>query len=242
MADAQTIAHSGAVMLDIHVHLRQGDFHLHAKLCSDALVTGLFGPSGAGKSTLLGIIAGLAKPEQGFIIVDGARLFCSTNRINLPPHRRRIGFVFQDAQLFPHLSVRNNLLYGYRLLKPADRQLHFDAVVELLEIGPLLAQPPHHLSGGEKQRVGLGRALLTSPRLLLLDEPLAALDERLKQQILPFLLRTRDELHLPMLYVSHSLAEINYLTNCVAVIKNGKIYTEAEAKAGAITYSSYNSI
>jgi molybdate transport system ATP-binding protein len=206
-------------MLDIHVILERSKFQLEANLHSEALVTGLFGPSGAGKSSLLHVIAGLVTPRQGRIAVDGELLYCSESRINLPPHQRRVGLVFQDAQLFPHLSVRNNLLYGYRRLKVAQRHIQPDTVVQLLEIGHLLDKKPDQLSGGEKQRVGLGRALLSSPRLLLLDEPLASLDERLKHQILPFLLRTRDELRMPMLYVSHSLAEINYLTEHVVCIE-----------------------
>jgi len=210
-------------MLDIHITLVRGDFTLTAKLHSTALVTGLFGPSGVGKSSLLQGIAGLVKPRQGHIAIAGDTLFCSAQGINLPPHRRRIGFVFQDALLFPHLTVRNNLLYGYRQLSATERRLSLDAVVAILEIGALLDKSPQHLSGGEKQRVGLGRALLSSPRLLLLDEPLASLDERLKQQILPFLLRVRDELQIPMLYVSHALPEIRYLTEHIVGIQPGFI-------------------
>jgi len=208
-------------VLDIQVSLQQGNFHLDTKLHSEVLVTGLFGPSGAGKSSLLQVIAGLVTPEQGRIVVDGELLYCSTRHINVPPHKRRIGLVFQDDQLFPHLSVRNNLLYGFRRLKVGQQKIHLDTVVDLLEIAHLLDKKPNLLSGGEKQRVGLGRALLSSPRLLLLDEPLASLDQRLKQQILPFLLRTRDELCLPMLYVSHSLEEIHYLTEHVVYIERG---------------------
>lgn len=212
-------------MLDVNIQLTQGAFHLHAQFHSQHLVTGLFGPSGAGKSSVLNVIAGLLTPRQGHIIVDGETVFSSSQRINIPTHQRRIGLVFQDARLFPHLSVRHNLLYGYQLLKPHQRQIHLDTVVDLLQIGHLLQQSVQKLSGGEKQRVGLGRALLTSPRLLLLDEPLAALDERLKQQILPFLLKTRDELRLPMLYVSHALAEIEYLTDTVVMLEQGKMLT-----------------
>jgi len=210
-------------MLDINITLVRGDFTLTAKLHSTALVTGLFGPSGVGKSSLLQGIAGLVKPRQGYMAIAGDTLYCSAKGINLPPHRRRIGFVFQDALLFPHLTVRNNLLYGYRQLSARERRLSLEAVVAILEIGSLLDKSPQHLSGGEKQRVGLGRALLSSPRLLLLDEPLASLDERLKQQILPFLLRIRDELQMPMLYVSHALPEIRYLTEHIVGIRSGFI-------------------
>lgn len=210
-------------MLDVNIQFVRDKFQLDAKFSSDALVTGLFGPSGAGKSSLLHLIAGLWTPRQGIISVAGDVLYCSDTGINMPAHQRRVGLVFQDAQLFPHLSVRNNLLYGYRLLTSVQRRIQMDTVVELLEVGSLLDKNPNTLSGGEKQRVGLGRTLLSSPRLLLLDEPLASLDERLKQQILPFLLRTRDELRLPMLYVSHSMTEINYLTNHVVSIDRNSV-------------------
>lgn len=216
-------------MLDINIRLARGDFTLTAHLKSTALVTGLYGPSGAGKSSLLQGIAGLVKPLQGRISIDGETLFCATSGINLPPHRRRIGFVFQDALLFPHLSVRNNLLYGFRQLPESNRLLKLDAVVSILELDSLLDKKPHILSGGEKQRVGLGRALLSNPRLLLLDEPLASLDERLKQQILPFLLRVRDDLKKPMLYVSHSLAEIQFLTDSIVHIESCHIDSDLSA-------------
>jgi molybdate transport system ATP-binding protein len=209
--------------LSIQFNLKQGDFQLTVNLHSMALVTGLFGPSGAGKSSLLRVVAGLVTPDQGRIAIDNRLLYCSSQRINLAVHQRRIGFVFQEPHLFPHLSVRANLLYGYRRLLPKQRHIHLDDVVPLLELAQLLDKKPHCLSGGEKQRVGLGRALLSNPQLLLLDEPLASLDERLKYQILPFLLKIRDELHLPMLYVSHSLAEINYLTEHIVSIERGCI-------------------
>jgi molybdate transport system ATP-binding protein len=210
-------------MLSVAIEFKRAGFELNANFTSEALVTGLFGASGAGKSTLLHLIAGLSSPSKGRIIIAGNTVYCSESRVNIPAHSRRIGLVFQDAQLFPHLSVQHNLLYGFNLLKPKQRRIQLNTVTELLEIGQLLSKKPQHLSGGEKQRVGLGRALLSSPQLLLLDEPLASLDERLKQQILPFLLRTRDELQLPMLYVSHSIAEINYLTNHVITISGGNI-------------------
>ncbi len=184
---------------------------------------GIYGPSGAGKSTLLAMIAGLIKPSEGFLILDGECLFDSKRAINLPIHRRRIGVVFQDSRLFPHLNVRDNLNYGFNLLPPQNRRLGFTQIVELLEIGHLLTQKPHQLSGGEKQRVALGRALLTSPRLLLLDEPLASLDARLKHQILPFLKRVKDEINIPMIYVSHAIDEILYLTSNIAMLDAGKI-------------------
>ncbi len=201
----------------------QGDFYLNIKCATDAPVTGVFGPSGAGKSTLLAMIAGLVKPDTGHLYLDGECLFDSERGINMPVHQRRIGFVFQDSRLFPHLNVENNLKYGFKLLPQRSQQLGFSKIVDLLEIGHLLAQKPHQLSGGEKQRVALGRALLISPRLLLLDEPLASLDVRLKQQILPFLRRVKNELNLPMLYVSHAIDEVLYLTSQVVIMEHGKL-------------------
>jgi molybdate transport system ATP-binding protein len=150
-------------------------------------------------------------------------LFDSKAGIHVPTHQRQIGVVFQDSRLFPHLNVRDNLNYGFNLLAAQDRRLGFNQIVELLEVGHLLKQKPHQLSGGEKQRVAFGRALLTSPRLLLLDEPLASLDTRLKNQILPFLLRVKEETKIPMLYVSHAIDEILYLTSQIAIIENGKL-------------------
>lgn len=210
-------------MIEIDVHLKRSDFVLDVDAILDAPVTGLFGPSGAGKSTLLGILAGLVRPDSGRFVIDGHCLFDSTRNINIPIYQRRIGLVFQDSQLFPHLSVRSNLAYGLNLLAAGDRRFSFDHIVELLEIGHLLQQYPRQLSGGEKQRVALGRALLTSPRLLLLDEPLASLDARLKSQILPFLRRVKEQIQIPMVYVSHSINEILHLTQAVAIIQGGKI-------------------
>ena len=210
-------------MLALDLELSQGSFALHGQLTLAQPVSGLFGPSGCGKSTLLRAIAGLTRPRAGYITLDGTHLFDTQRRIDLPPHRRRVGLVFQDSQLFPHLSVQHNLLYGFKLLPPAQRQFTPAQIIDLLDIGHLLHRKPRHLSGGERQRVALGRTLLASPRLLLLDEPLAALDEGRKQQILPFLRRVRDELRLPMLYVSHAINEILSLTPYLAVMENGRI-------------------
>ena len=184
---------------------------------------GLFGPSGAGKSTLLNMIAGLTVPDSGYLMVDGDILFDSEKRINVPAHQRRIAVVFQESRLFPHLDVAANLNYGLKLLKPAEQQFGYQQIVELLEIRHLLKQKPHQLSGGEKQRVAMGRALLSSPRLLLMDEPLASLDVRLKQQILPFLRRVKEETRIPMLYVSHAINEVLYLTSDLAIMDRGQL-------------------
>lgn len=213
-------------MLDIDLELKQGAFILQGQLTLEQPVSGLFGPSGCGKSTLLRAVAGLARPTGGHIRLDGVTLFDAERGIDLPAHRRQVGMVFQDSQLFPHLSVEHNLLYGFNLLPQAERQFTLAQVVELLDIGHLLRRRPRHLSGGERQRVALGRTLLASPRLLLLDEPLAALDEGRKQQILPFLRRVRDELRLPMLYVSHAINEILYLTPYLAVMEKGRVLAQ----------------
>ena len=221
-------------MIDIDFQRTQGTFNLQAKCIVDSPVVGLFGPSGAGKSTLLGMIAGLVKPNAGHLILDGECLFDIKRGIDIPLHQRRIGTVFQDSRLFPHLSVRDNLNYGFNLVPQKNRRLGFSQVVELLDIGQLLTQKPQQLSGGEKQRVTLGRALLTSPRLLLLDEPLASLDVRLKQQILPFLRRVKDEINIPMIYVSHAIDEILYLTSQLMIVDEGKLL--ANGKFNDIIY------
>lgn len=210
-------------MLTCDVRLQRDRFTLAAKIECDAGVTGLFGHSGSGKSTLLGVLAGLIRPQEGRIVLDGEVLFDRAQGICKPTHRRRIGLVFQDSQLFPQYSVRGNLEYGYERLAQGERRFHFEDVVELLALAPLLDAHPRNISGGEKQRVALGRSLLASPRLLLLDEPLASLDGRLKEQILPFLGRVKRELALPMIYVSHSLSEILYLTDRVAFMAGGRI-------------------
>lgn len=210
-------------MIDIDLQRIQGNFALHANCILTEQVVGLFGPSGAGKSTLLGMIAGLITPNNGHLILDGESLFDSDRSINVPLHQRHIGMVFQENRLFPHFNVRDNLNYGFNLIPLKNRRIGFTKIVELLEIGHLLTQKPHQLSGGEKQRVALGRALLISPRLLLLDEPLASLDVRLKHQILPFLKRVKDEIDIPMIYVSHAIDEILYLTSQIAMIDGGKI-------------------
>jgi len=209
-------------MLELDVQWRRGEFSLQVKAQTESRVTGVYGPSGAGKSTLLALVAGLQRPDAGRIVLDGNTLVDTQKKIFLPPEHRHIGMVFQDAQLFPHLSVENNLLYGFQRLPAADRHFTLPEIVELLDIGHLLARRPRLLSGGEKQRVALGRALLFSPRLLLLDEPLSSLDSVRKQQILPFLLRIRDELKMPMLYVSHMQEEIAYLTDTVWPISDGR--------------------
>jgi molybdate transport system ATP-binding protein len=186
-------------------------------------VTALFGASGSGKSTALRLVAGLERPERGLISLDGERLTDTEARLHRPPHRRRIGFVFQDALLLPHLSVRSNLGYGRFFTRRADRKLSFDAVVQVLGIGHLLDRGPATLSGGERQRVAIGRALLASPRLLLMDEPLASLDAARKRELLPFIERLRDEFAIPILYVSHAAEEVARLASRVVLIEAGRV-------------------
>lgn len=200
-------------------------FSLDAKLESpDSGVTAIFGPSGAGKTTLLKIVAGLLRPNFVRIEVGGTVLCDTQNGAWVPPNKRRIGYVFQDTRLFPHLTVKGNLQFGRRFNPPPDsKALSFDAVVSLLDLDKLLNRRTHHLSGGESQRVAIGRALLANPRLLLLDEPLAALDSARKAEILPYLEGLRHNLDLPILYVSHSLAEIRRLATWLAVLDKGTI-------------------
>lgn len=213
-------------MLDFAFTLRRGEFLLEAAARLGDGVTGIFGPSGSGKSTLLSLLSGLARPLQGRLQLDGDVLVDTARGVFVPAWRRHIGVVFQDGQLFPHLSVRRNLRYGHDRLAPGERRHGFDQVVELLEIGTLLERRPALLSGGERQRVALGRALLYSPRVLLLDEPLSSLDERLKRQILPFLRRIKHETRVPMLYVSHARSEIDYLADHVLGMHDGKLAPE----------------
>jgi molybdate transport system ATP-binding protein len=198
--------------------LRQGTFTLEIQVNLEQRVTALFGPSGAGKTTVLDAIAGLRSPGAGSIAVEGRTLF-DGGRINLPPHHRHIGYVAQDVALFPHMSVRRNVLYGRR----AGQKLSLDTVAGMLEIGTLLERRVPQLSGGEKQRVALARALMSAPELLLLDEPLAAVDVERRRRILPYLERVRDQLRVPILYVTHDPGEVRQLANEVVVLENGRV-------------------
>lgn len=211
-----------ALSVAVEKKLERG-FALAAEFTSAGRVTALFGRSGAGKTTLVNLIAGLLKPDAGRIALDDVVLFDATEGVNLPAARRRIGYVFQEGRLFPHMSVRSNLLYG-RHLTPLDRQWgSLEQVVGLLGIGHLLKRRPAALSGGEKQRVAIGRALLASPRLLLMDEPLASLDQQRKEEILPYIERLRDEMHLPIVYVSHAIDEIARIADTIVVLGEGKV-------------------
>ncbi|MDR9764370.1 molybdenum ABC transporter ATP-binding protein [Rhizobium redzepovicii] len=202
---------------------RLGGFLLDAAFTSERGVTALFGRSGSGKTSMIRIIAGLARPDEGRVILDGEALTETATGTFVPKHRRRFGYVFQEARLFPHLSVRANLSYGRWFTAKTVGGENFDRIVDLLGIEPLLERSPEKLSGGEKQRVAIGRALLFAPRLLLMDEPLAALDEARKAEILPYLERLRDQTEIPIIYVSHSIAEVARLANQVIVLSDGKV-------------------
>ena len=210
-------------MLAVDVEKKLGDFTVAARFASAAGVTALFGPSGAGKTTIVNMIAGLLAPDRGRIALGDDVLFDSATRVNVPPQRRRIGYVFQEGRLFPHLSVRQNLDYGRRMNGlPRDRAA-MERIVAMLDIGDLLARRPGRLSGGERQRVAVGRALLMNPALLLLDEPLASLDAKRKREILPYLERLRDEAKVPMVYVSHQAAEARRIVNSVVKLEGGRV-------------------
>jgi molybdate transport system ATP-binding protein len=185
-------------------------------------VTAIFGHSGSGKTTLLRCLAGLARPKQGRLVVNGEVWLDTERGVFLPTHKRPLGYVFQEASLFPHLSVRKNLRYGLERVPAAQRRVDLAQAAELLGIGQLLERMPAGLSGGERQRVGIARALLTSPRLLLLDEPLASLDQKRKLEILPYLERLHDELDIPMLYVSHAPEEVARLADHLVLLEAGR--------------------
>ncbi|MFC0389601.1 molybdenum ABC transporter ATP-binding protein [Muricoccus vinaceus] len=214
-------------MLDVSVLHRfpgQGSFALEAAFSTPTPgVTAVFGPSGCGKSTLLSAIAGLLRPDGGRVALDGGVLLDTAARVFVPPERRRCGVVFQDARLFPHLSVETNLRYGARRAPGGAEGPGFEEVVSLLGIAPLLARRPGALSGGERQRVALGRALLCRPRLLLMDEPLAALDAPRRAEVLPFLARVRHRFRLPILYVTHALDEVDRLADHLVLMEAGRV-------------------
>ncbi|MDR6289234.1 molybdate transport system ATP-binding protein [Inquilinus ginsengisoli] len=209
--------------LEIEIQHRQGAFALDVSFRSEGRLTALFGRSGAGKTSVVNIIGGLVRPQHGRVVVEGRTLVDTERGVFLPKHRRRVGYVFQEGRLFPHLSVRQNLLYGRWFTPKPERYASFGQVVEMLGIGALLDRPPALLSGGEKQRVAIGRALLASPRLLLMDEPLAALDEERKTEILPYVERLRDETRIPIVYVSHALGEVARLATTLVVLADGRV-------------------
>jgi molybdate transport system ATP-binding protein len=207
--------------LAFDIRVEQGGFVLEVADRSRVEVLGLFGSSGAGKTTMLEALAGIRTPTRGEIVVGGTRMFSAARGIDVPPRHRRIGYVPQDALLFPHMSVRGNLLFGAKA-----SPLELNTLAEMLEIAPLLDRRVHGLSGGERQRIALGRALMTHPALLLMDEPLAAVDRARRERILPYLLRIRRELHVPLVYVTHDLQELEQIADRILVIADGRV-TEA---------------
>jgi molybdate transport system ATP-binding protein len=210
-------------VLSVDIEKQLGSVAIRAKFEVPDGVTALFGPSGSGKTSIVNMVAGLMTPDRGRIEVNGTLLFDSASRFSHPPHRRGIGYVFQDGRLFPHMTVARNLDYGrrmYRLPHDAEAQAR---IVELLDIARLLDRRPGNLSGGERQRVAIGRALLMQPRLLLLDEPLASLDAKRKREIFPYLLRLRDETAVPMIYVSHQPGEVRRIATTVVRIDDGNV-------------------
>ena len=209
-----------SLLVDI-VH-RAGGFELSVKLALEGPVTALHGASGAGKTTLLNILAGLIRPASGRVALDGEVWFDSAKGIFVAPHRRRVGYVFQESRLFPHLTVRQNLDYGRWFARRRGKLADFDEVVGLLGIEPLLARKPKNLSGGEAQRVAIGRALLAGPRLMLMDEPLASLDAARRADILPWIEKLRHRFAVPIVYVSHSLEELEQVASEIVTMENGR--------------------
>jgi molybdate transport system ATP-binding protein len=210
-------------MIEVAVAQRLGSFTLDAEFAADGRFVALFGPSGSGKTSLINVIAGLTRPGRGRVVIDGRALVDTARGVFLPAHKRRLGMVFQEGRLFPHLSVKQNLLYGAWFAGVRDTGASLARVAGLLGIEHLLSRHPDRLSGGEKQRVAIGRALLASPKLLLMDEPLASLDEPRKQEIMPYLERLRDEARIPIVYVSHSVAEVARLSDTLVVLMGGKV-------------------
>lgn len=216
-------------MLMVQLEKRLGEFSLDVSFASEARATALFGPSGAGKTSVINMIAGLLRPDCGRVELDGEVVFDSAVQIDVPAWRRRVGYVFQEGRLFPHITVRHNLEYGRWIGGRKSDPVAFNHVVELLDIGHLLDRRPGRLSGGERQRIAVGRALLMRPRLLLLDEPLASLDLARKRDILPYLERLRDEAEVPIIYVSHNATEVKRIASLVVWLDGGRV-----TKAGGI--------
>jgi molybdate transport system ATP-binding protein len=210
-------------MLKCDFQYQHADFSLNVELEMQQSLLGIVGVSGSGKSTLLKNIVGLLKPDQGYIQFNQHSLVDTRQNIHLPMHRRKIALIFQQALLFPHLNVKQNLCYAEKWLAPSERKFQFDDIVDLLDLNGLIQRKARQLSGGEAQRVSIGRALLSSPNLLLLDEPLTGLDVQLKQQILPFFKRMKDELNVPMIYVTHHLEELEYLEADTLQLNHGQL-------------------
>lgn len=228
------------VNLEVNLSKSLGSFQLDCAFTLSASRTGIFGPSGSGKSTLMNLLAGLTRGDEGFIRLNGQLLFDSTQKINVKPELRGIGVVFQHAHLFPHMSVRQNALYGYKRTRPENRQIDPEKLFELLGVDSLLQRDVCTLSGGERQRVALARTVLTCPRLILMDEPLNGLDETHKFQIIPYLNRVFSDFGIPLLFISHSILEMRMMTDMVLVIDGGKISEHIETESLART--SWNTV
>ncbi|MEO8487135.1 MAG: molybdenum ABC transporter ATP-binding protein [Betaproteobacteria bacterium] len=216
-------ADASPTRIDVALRRQLGAFRLDVAFAVPGGVTALFGPSGAGKTSIAHAIAGILAPSSGHVRIDGVTMFDGARGIDVPAHARGIGYVFQDARLFPHLTVERNLRFGLERSRGRPHYAAFAPVVELLALGPLLARRPRALSGGERQRVALGRALLGQPRLLILDEPLASLDEGRKGEILPYLTSLRDAYAVPMVYVSHTIDEVVRLATHVVLVAEGRV-------------------
>ncbi len=212
--------------LRIDAEKKQGSFLLQVNAEVSGERIGIFGQSGSGKSTLMHLISGLLQPDRGEIYLNDECLFSTTMRVNLSPERRRIAIVFQQAMLFPHLSVKANLLYGFKRCRNENRRIRPETLINLLQLQPLLQRGVKNLSGGEKQRVALGRAILANPRLLLMDEPLSALDDALRFQIIPYLKSVSEEFRIPYLFISHSMMEMQLMTDHILEIENGRCIDE----------------
>lgn len=215
--------------LDVSLEKQLGNFHFTSEFAVDCRRLGVFGPSGSGKSTLMHMLAGLLRPDRGYIRLDGETLFDGTSKVHRASEERRIGVVFQHAHLFPHMGVRRNLFYGYKRIPKEDRKVDPQALFDVLNLGSLLERGVSSLSGGERQRVALGRAVLSCPRLILMDEPLNGLDEGLKYQIIPYLEKVFAEFDIPMLFISHSLNEMQLMTDQVLELENGRLRGQTSA-------------
>lgn len=218
------------MLLEVTATKSFGAFTLRADFSVSGERIGIFGESGSGKSTLVNLLAGIAAPDDGSISLDGQCLYSRPRGINLSPERRRIAIVFQNPHLFPHMTVKGNLLYGYKRCAPENRRVEFDPLVEVLKLEGLLERGVNNLSGGEKQRVAIGRAVLSNPRLLLMDEPLSALDDDLKYQIIPYLTAVCGRFGIPFLFISHSLMEMRLMTDSVVVFEKGRAAGQTSAE------------
>jgi molybdate transport system ATP-binding protein len=217
-------------MLSLDVQKQLGKIAIDARFALGGSAAALFGPSGAGKSSIINIIAGLLKPDRGKITIQDEIVFDSAARIDVPAHKRNVGYVFQEGRLFPHLTVRSNLNYGRRMHGRASKSGEEDRIVAMLDLAPLLERRPGRLSGGERQRVAIGRALMMQPRLLLLDEPLSSLDATRKAEIFPYFERLRDEAGVPLLYVSHHPDEIRRMAAQVVLVEAGRAVDVVDAE------------